>query len=155
MFDEYFPDWLMEAATSDYCIGIVFFLLLIVIFRIIFRKCRIIISDSKLGKIRMSNHALRTVVYGVCKESEWILDPKIKLRVKRGKVVVDVSVKLGVYKNISTVTSDLQVKLGEVLISSFGLNVDRINVIVSGFSCCAQDSKFVPEESVEDPDQAD
>lgn len=145
---ETYKQFLLNVVTSDYFIGAVSLLFILIFLKIWFKKHWLSITSSKLGKVRMSKHALYEVVYGICKDIDGIIHPHIKLTIKRKKINIDINIKLGICKNLSSITVEIQNKLNEVLVNDLGLsNVGKINVIVSGFSrrSCRANDKFISE----------
>ncbi|MDR0715588.1 MAG: hypothetical protein LBF25_02335 [Puniceicoccales bacterium] len=128
-------EWLSKLAASDYFIGAAALLFLLFLCKIFFRKNWISISGSKFGKVRMSRRALYSVIYGVTSDIEGIIGRHAKVVIKCGKVYIDIYIKLGVCRNISAISEDVQVRLNNILANDFGLNnISKINVVIAGFS---------------------
>ncbi|MDR3273762.1 MAG: hypothetical protein LBS87_00285 [Puniceicoccales bacterium] len=129
------PTWLSELVASDYFIGAASLLFLLILAKIFFKKRWIAVSRSKFGKIRMSRRALYAIVYGVTGNVEGIANRRVKLEIKRGKIYINIHIKLDICRNISSLSEDVQMRLNEILAKSLGLdNVGKINVVIAGFS---------------------
>ncbi len=143
-------EYLLNFVTSDYFIGAAALLGLLIFCKFCFRKHLLYISCSKLGRTRVSEHALKTVISAVCKERDEIIRSRIKLRIKHGKINIFLKLKLGTYINLSTLALELQNQLNSIFIDDLGLNnLGKINIIISGFSDyeCSTSKKFVAEYS--------
>ncbi|MDR0679829.1 MAG: hypothetical protein LBF42_02225 [Puniceicoccales bacterium] len=128
-------EWLSKLAASDYFIGAAALLLFLFLCKIFFRKNWISISGSKFGKVRMSRRALYSVICGITSDVEGIVGRHVKVVIKRRKVYIDVYIKLGVCRNISAISEDVQMRLNNILVNDFGLNnIGKIDVIIAGFS---------------------
>lgn len=144
MIGKYFFDFI----KTDYFIGLIAFLLLLVVLKIWKREGLLSISGSKLGRMRISKHALKTVIAGVCSGFEAIVSVRTKLRIKRNKLSLCLKLKLGRYINLSELTEELQSKLYEVLGSDLGLeNIGKIDIFIADFSGDGQQDKFLSEFS--------
>jgi MoaA/NifB/PqqE/SkfB family radical SAM enzyme len=132
---------LAKFVTSDYFIGAASLLLLMLLAKVFFRRCWISVSGSKFGKIRISRDALYAAIHEAASGVEGVSIRRVKAAIKRGKIYIDIFVRLGVGRSLSTVSEDGQVHLSNALVNDLGLgNIGKINVVVAGFSrksCCS------------------
>lgn len=126
---------LVKFVTSDYFIGAASLLLLMLLAKVFFRRRWISVSGSKFGKIRISRHALYAAIREAASDVDGVSIRRVEAAIKHGKIYIDIFVRLGVCRSVSTVSEDVQVHLSNVLVNDLGLdNIGRINVVVAGFS---------------------
>lgn len=142
----------LKLIINDWFIGIVAVFCLLWLLKIWTKKCILPIACSKFGRTQASEHALKTVIVGVCNEIDSIVRARVNLNVKRGKLAIQLRLKLGTYSNLADLTTDLQNKLYTVLVDDLGLNnITKIDILISDFSGrkCAAQGNFLAECSCE------
>ncbi|MDR2436112.1 MAG: hypothetical protein LBD33_02260 [Puniceicoccales bacterium] len=126
---------LMKFVASDYFIGAASLLLLMLLAKFFFRRRWISVSGSKFGKIRISRRALYAAIHEAASGVDGVSICRVGTAIRHGKIYVDISVRLGVCRSVSTVSEDVQVHLSNVLANDLGLgNIGKINVVIAGFS---------------------
>ena len=143
---------LLEIMTSDYFIGIASLLILLMLIKLRSRERVLIITSSKLGCTRTSEHALKTVIYGLCNEIDVIMRSRVTLSIKRGKLNVRLKLKLGQYSNLFDLSTELQNRLRDIFVNDLGLNnIGKIDIFISDFSAekNASCDRFLSEYSCE------
>ena len=133
-FNAFFQGFL-EKVNGDYLLIAVLLLCLFFLCKSFFKKKLLIITSSKLGKMRTTKRALCSVIQGICKLQNEISHVHVILRVKHGKININLKLRLRMCINLTDFTINLQNRLNSVLIHDLGLsNVGRINITISGFS---------------------
>ena len=109
-------------------------LLILYIFRKIFRSKKIVVNNGKNGTISISGNALSDAILTIAKQSGLHGKIKLKIKCRRKKLIVNMRVHASAQHNISNISGIIHHRLNEKLLKSVGLDVENeVNVTIAGF----------------------
>ena len=107
-------------------------LLILYIFRKIFRSKKIVVNNGKNGTISISGNALSDAILTIAKQSGFHGKIKLKIKCRRKKLVVNMRVHASAQHNISNISGIIHHRLNEILLKSVGLDVENeVNVTIA------------------------
>ena len=110
-------------------------LLVLYIFRKIFRSKKIVVNNGRNGTISISGNALSDAILTIAKQSGLHGKIKLKIKCRRKKLIVNMRVHASAQHNISNISGIIHHRLNEILLKSVGLDVENeVNVTIAGFS---------------------
>lgn len=127
-------DWIHQLSRDpNFWLGLVAVLLLLVFWaRVCERLKPIKVSKNGIGHIQVSRSALDGLVRMAC-EREYACQPRVNVRVLRGKINIEVRVKSKGEQPIHNLATRLQTGLAQVLYENIGEDeIGQIDVIVRG-----------------------
>lgn len=95
---------------------------------------QIVAYKTEGGSVLVARSAIRELVQSACEQLDGVSKPKTRIRIKRGRVHFDVSVKLVGTNQLKQVESTLQLHMRRALTENLGIEkLGNINVIATGF----------------------
>lgn len=128
--------WLMEIYNSPrIMLSIAALLTLWLIVRILKRRYAAIkIFQTDSGNIEITRRALHNIVYNACAQVHMTHTPKICARILKGKLHLEIAIKLGSDQRLLEIATLLQDSIVQTLSRNLGMeNLGRINVKMVDF----------------------